>query len=210
MGIMGRIGAPFATFPHILPLSLKAPWPGGGDLTDSQGLVWTGASPPCFLPPLHLSLRVLCPHLGPYPLWSVPLCPLPPHTPCRGPAAALLCHLLSHAAAHPLHVHQPLPGHLHHLHHLPQCGHHVPGALQSAHGEPGLASGPRSHGGVGSSARPHPRDGVGRGLNRPHAQEAQGLVGQMSERERSLGPGERGGAGVRVEGMTFGPSLEHG
>lgn len=73
---------------------------------------------------------------APCPLPSLRLHNHPSPTPHRrGPATALLCNLLSHPAAHPLHVHQPLPGYLHHLHHLPQRRHHVPGALQPADGE---------------------------------------------------------------------------
>lgn len=52
----------------------------------------------------------------------------------RGPAPALLRRLFTHAPLHPFAVHQPLPGPLHHLHHLPQCHHHVHGALQPAQG----------------------------------------------------------------------------
>lgn len=42
----------------------------------------------------------------------------------RGQAEALLCGLLSPAPVYPHTVHQPLPGPLHHLHHLHQCLHH--------------------------------------------------------------------------------------
>lgn len=59
----------------------------------------------------------------------------------RGPAPALLRGLLAYTPLHPFAVHQPLPGPLHHLHHLPQCHHHVHGALQPAQGgeRPGLS-----------------------------------------------------------------------
>lgn len=180
MGTMGRISALSATFPHVLPLPLKAPWLGGRDLTLIPR-AWGRLAPLPLASSCPSTSRSVCSASAVAPTLCG-LCRSPPAAPhpCRGPAAALLCHLLSHTAAHPLHVHQPLPGHLHHLHHLPQRGHHVPGALQPAHGEPGPASGPRPRGGVGSSARPHPRDGAGQGLNRPHwgscAQEAQGLV----------------------------------
>lgn len=119
-----------ATLLRILLLGLVAP--GWADETQLwlPGLGKSNISPPCFLPPSASPSVCSVPHLGPT------LCGLCPAPISRGPAAALLCHLLSHPAAHPLHVYQPLPGHLYHLHHLPQCGHHVPGALQSAPGEP--------------------------------------------------------------------------
>lgn len=44
MGTMGRISALSATFPHVLPLSLKAPWPGGRDLTLIPR-AWGGLAP---------------------------------------------------------------------------------------------------------------------------------------------------------------------
>lgn len=71
----------------------------------------------------------------------------------RGPAPALLRGLLTYAPLHPLAVHQPLPGPLHHLHHLPQRHYHVHGALQPAQGgeRPGLnwEEGPQRGVGVG-------------------------------------------------------------
>lgn len=77
MGTMGRISALSATFPHGALAWGKRP------NSDSQGLGQTGTSPPCFLLPLHLSLRVLCLHLGPNPLWSVPLSPCRPTPPAE-------------------------------------------------------------------------------------------------------------------------------
>lgn len=140
----------FATLSHIVPSSLAVPWLGREGLTLTLRV---NQHLSLLLPPSSLPLL---PHSAPplATLWSVP----PPMDPHRGPAAALLCHLLSHPAAHPLHVHQPLPGHLHHFHHLPQCSHHVLGALQPARGEPQPRPSPGSHGG---GAQEDPTIGAG-------------------------------------------------
>lgn len=53
----------------------------------------------------------------------------------RGPEAALLRLLRTHAPRYPHSVHQPLPGFGHHFHHLHQRHHHVSGALQPATGD---------------------------------------------------------------------------
>lgn len=109
-------------------------WPRGigeGPRPDSQGLGGLTPLPLASSPPSASPSTCSVPALA----TLCGLCHTPGPTPGRGPEAALLRHLLPHPAAHPLHVHQPLPGHLHHLRHLPQRGHHVAGTLQPADGE---------------------------------------------------------------------------
>lgn len=141
---------------HPLPHLTRFPWGSrdGQRRANSASQAWVNQRFSLLLPP---SPRPLLPHSAPGPPSGLCHRPVDPR---RGPAAALLCHLLSHPAAHPLHVHQPLPGHLHHVHHLPQCGHHVPGALQPACGEPQPHPSPGSHGG---GAWEDPTLGTGRG-----------------------------------------------
>lgn len=138
-GVDGENECPafFVTLPHSFCHGALAGW-----RSNIDSRAWGGSTSSSLPPPLPPPFCPLC--SVPFPL-TLTLCGLchSPCTTCRGPAAALLCHLLSHPTTHPLYVHQPLPGHLHHLHHLPQRGHHVPGALQSAHGEPWSASQPK-------------------------------------------------------------------